>query len=113
MRTNLGVLTDGLKALRSEAVRLSGRDHEAGDLKSLLKDAGGTVETFLKAYVYPAGSKSTFEKLIDGLAPLGIAPSDLAALHVLRRRYNAAKHDPQYIPTIDEVIEALGGAASV
>lgn len=113
MATNLERLQSRISFLRDEAVYLSGRDHEPGDFAALLKNAGGMLETFLKAHVHPTGQNWNFVRLIDELAPMGISAQEIDSLHLLRRRYNAAKHDPAYESGVDEVAEALDGAVSV
>jgi hypothetical protein len=114
MRTHLQLIVDKVTALRNEAVRLAGVDHEPAECASLLKDAGGSVETFLKAAVYPAGARGTFEKLIDDLANVKkVEAADLPPLHELRKKYNAAKHNHLYAPEADEVASVLTGAIKV
>lgn len=113
MATNLERLQSRISFLRDEAVYLSGRDHEPGDFSALLKNAGGMLETFLKAHVHPTGQNWNFVRLIDELASIGASAQGIDSLHLLRQRYNAAKHDPEYDAGVDEVIEALDGAVSV
>ncbi|MDB4927764.1 MAG: hypothetical protein JWM10_248 [Myxococcaceae bacterium] len=71
---------------------------------------GGSVETFLKAAGYPPGTNWSFAKLIDNLPTIGAPAEGLPPLHVLRHRYNSAKHDHVYDPTVHEVTETLDGA---
>ncbi|MCB2199031.1 hypothetical protein KQI63_06470 [bacterium] len=112
MSTNLERLQNRISFLRDEAIYLSGRDHDPSDFAALLKNAGGMLETFLKAHIHPTGRNWNFERLIDELASMGISAQGISSLHLLRRRYNAAKHDPAYDAGMDEVIEALDGAVS-
>lgn len=88
---------------------MAGHDHEVADLTAPLKEAGGTVETFLKDCVFP-GSTRNFYELNEDLAGLGIALTDRSALHALRRAYNAAKHDPCYAPSARDVIKVFDDA---
>lgn len=101
-----------LTALRAEAVRVGAHDHEPAELATLLKDAGGTLETFLKTHVF-AGSNDGLNGLINHLPTLGVSGADVAALHVLRQRYNAAKHDAGYSPSVEDVTTAVDGARAV
>jgi hypothetical protein len=110
VRSHLQRILDTLTTLRSEATRLAGRDHEPSECASLLKDGGGSIETFLKAAAYPSKKKGTFEKLIDDLPTIGAPAVGLPALHLLRQRYNSAKHEHTFAPTTREVIDALDGA---
>lgn len=112
MRTHLESVIDKLSSLRSEAVRLSGRDHEQDDLLALLKVAGGNLEAFLKALVH-VGTNWNLFKLIDELSKFGVSTSDISTLHLLRSSYNSAKHDPGYQVDTDKVTDILDGVVSV
>lgn len=109
MATNLQALQQRIRFLEQEAVYLSGRDHEPSDFADLLTNAGTWLERFLKAHIHPRGHNWKFVRLINELASIGVAAPAVASLHLVRRRYNSAKHDPAYEPSIDDVTGALGG----
>jgi hypothetical protein len=101
------------RALQS-AVKISGEDHTFDDISTYLKDAGAEIEKFLKDAVY-GGTKNrqSFEQLIDGLLPLGVAQPSLDALHDFRSNwYNKAKHDPAFTASTGQALVALHNAKS-
>lgn len=113
MRTHLERFMHVLTALRAEAVRLSGHDHEPDECKTLLKDAGGLLETFLKEHVYGANAPGGLFLLINGLGEVGVSQVDREKLHFLRTRYNRAKHESAYAAPVDDAITALGDAVDI
>jgi hypothetical protein len=95
----------------AEAVALSGRDHTPQEFAGFLKDLGSDVEVFLKDAVYAGTQNNTnFVALINGLPGLGLPHAVSAPLHALRQGYNAAKHNPNYAPAVNDVIGILDGA---
>jgi hypothetical protein len=101
------------RALRS-AVKISGEDHTFDEISTYLKDAGAEIEKFLKDAVYCGTmNRQSFEQLINGLLPLGVAQPTLDALHDFRWNwYNKAKHDPAFSASTGQALDAIRNAQS-
>lgn len=108
MRTEIDVLVDTVRQARAEAIALSGRDHTPQQVSKFLTDVGSDLEVFLKKTIYQ-GTKDRvkFYFLINELAQLGVSPSAVTALDLLRDKYNDVKHNPRYSAPVGEVIAIL------
>jgi hypothetical protein len=91
-----------------DAISLAGRDHTPDEFKSLLTRLGSAVEVFLKDHIYlGAHQRWNFERLIDGLEPMGVPAQERGFLNKLRLAYNDAKHEPTYDAPVQAVIAIL------
>jgi hypothetical protein len=110
MRSHGDCFVNTVRALLSQAIVLSGRDHTPEQLARLVSHTGSQLKQFLRFVVYARAKKrATLEKLIDSHARQSVAGSVLHDFHVLSKAYNVAKHDIFNWPTSD-VLDLLQAA---
>jgi len=108
LRTKIENIKDLVEQAFQEAVRLSGTDHTPREMAVFLRDVGSEIELFIKDTIYESRrNNDTFENLINGLAHFGAEGSVIEQLHILRRAYNKAKHEPGYVFPSAEVLSIL------
>jgi hypothetical protein len=106
MATYLEQYLSQIRGIRQRIEALAGGDFELNELKDLTSTAGLQTEHFIRAVVIPAtSSKNDFAGLINTLKLNGFSKELWAGLHRLRELYNSTKHDPLFVPAIQDILE--------
>jgi hypothetical protein len=83
------------ESVLSNLERLSHEGYEPSQVRDVVTSIAFKTELFLKSVILPAARpRNTFEWFIDELSTVGVSQAARDKLHVLRRKYNDAKHDP-------------------
>lgn len=99
-------LVSELSTATATLVKLTLEEYEPTQVRDVLSGLGAKIEIFFKSVVLPGKNpKNTFEWFIDELASVGVDQPLRDKLHALRKKYNAAKHDPA---TVIDLLEAIG-----
>jgi hypothetical protein len=87
---------------------------ELSAVRDLVTEAGSRTEVLLKTAVLPHISpRANFNDCIVAVGLSSVDQSDFDTLHDFRRLYNAAKHDPQWTPSLLELQRLLPGVSKI
>jgi hypothetical protein len=101
MRTYSQQFQDSLAEWKRRADDFAIYGFELSAARDLATEAGSRTEVLLKTAVLPHISpRAHFNDCIFALGLLSVDVSDCDTLHELRQLYNAAKHDPQWTPSL-------------
>jgi len=111
MATYGGKLLAELEEAKASLQKLTHINYDPSQVRDVLSIVGAKVEIFLKAIALPGRNpRNTFEWFIDELVNIPIDVAFREKLHLLRRRYNAAKHDPTVIIPLLEATQIVEDA---
>lgn len=96
---------------RAALLKLTHVDYDPTQIRDILSAVGAKTEIFLKSVALPGRNpRNKFEWFIDELANVPIDQPFLDQLHALRRKYNAAKHDPAIVIPLLEATQIVEDA---
>lgn len=104
-------LLSELAEAKAALLTLAHADYEPTQIRDVLSTVGAKTEIFLKSVALPGRNpRNTFEWFIDELSAIPIDQPFLDSLHALRRKYNAAKHDPAIVIPLLEATQIVENA---